>query len=124
MRAVVRNKQTAYYALYRQMDEVLNADGERTGVYTLTYEAPVEIEMNIGWARSGRVSPEQYGLNLPYVREAYTADTDCPIAENTILWIGITPDANGEAGTVKHNYEVMRIEKALNGIIYLLREVK
>ena len=46
MRALLRNMQTFYYALYDRKTEVIK-DGLRTGQYTVTYAAPVAMKANV-----------------------------------------------------------------------------
>ena len=53
MRALARNKQTFYYALYEGMTEELDEYGLYTGAQIPSYSTPVEARMNI--------SPSIYG---------------------------------------------------------------
>lgn len=120
MKALSRNKQTLYYALYSTKTEVYDSDGSFTGEYTLTYSTPVEVRMNISPA-NGHTALEQFGIATNYDKVLVTDDMTCPIAEDTVLWIGIEPTVNG--ATNPHNFIVNRVAKSLNSIVYGVTEV-
>lgn len=122
MRSVQRNKQTFYYALRTGQTEQVDEYNNKTGSFTLSYSSPVKAKMNIS-APKGTIDLERFGLNSNYTKVISTTDMDFPIAEDSILWIGITPDANGESGTVKHNYVVVRIAPTLNQLLIMVKEV-
>ena len=124
MKALNRNKQTLSYALYSTKAEVYDADGSFTGEYTLTYSTPVETRMNISPA-NGRTALEAFGIVTNYDKVLVTDDMNCPIAEDTVLWIGIDPTTtvNGVTTTNPHNYVVNRVAKSLNSIVYGVTEV-
>lgn len=123
MRCLARNKQPVYYALLRRKTEQTDDYGNNTGQYTLSYYDPVEWAANIRWD-SGAVELEAFGLNANGTRRIVTSDLDCPIAIDTVLWIGITPDENGFDGAVKPNYVVSGVpERSLNQIAYVVQEV-
>ena len=123
MRCLSRNKTTVYYALLQSKTEQTDDYGNKTGQYTLAYYAPVEWSANVRWD-SGAVELEGFGLNASGTRRIVTTDLNCPIGIDTVLWIGITPDANGYAGAVKPNYVVSGVpERSLNQIAYAVQEV-
>ena len=121
MEALQRNKRTFYYSLYKSKEEQV-VNGEYTGTYAITYEAPVLMKANISASR-GTAELEQFGINADYSKTIVTDDVNCPIDEHSILWIGRTPDSNGEAGTVKHNYVVAAVARSLNSVTYAVREI-
>lgn len=122
MRCVNRNKRKLYYALYEGKEELQDEYGNVTGSFHLTYSSPVEVYMN--WSPSrGTADLEQFGIAVEYNHTIVTDDMDCPIDEHSILWIGVTPDEDGEDGAVKHNYVVTRVARSLNSIIYAVKEV-
>ena len=122
MRTLKRNKTTLYYALHTGRAEMVDANGDYTGNYVDTYGSPVLLRANISASR-GSVSEEMFGLDTQYTKTV-VVDKSCPIKEDTILWIGITPDAMGESGTVKHNYTVTAIAESLNSITIAIKEVE
>ena len=115
MRALNRNKRTIYYAL--QTGETVNLDeyGNATGERTPTYGEPIALRVNIS-AASGEDAVQAFGSFTGYSRTMYTADNDCPIAEDSILWFGVAPP-------LPHNYIVVRKADSKNGILYALQEV-
>ena len=119
MNCLARNKTTIYYATFKSKTEITDEYGNKTGQYTITYNAPVEWSANIRWD-SGAVQLEGFGLNSSGTRRIVTCDMNCPIGVDTVLWIGITPDQNG---TVKPNYVVAGVpERSLNQIAILVQE--
>ena len=116
MKALARNKQTLWYALYTGKTAVYDADGLFTGEYEEGYSTPVEAKMNISPA-NGRAALEAFGIATNYDKVLVTDDMNCPIAEDTVLWIGIDATNN------PHNYVVNRVAKSLNSITYGVTEV-
>jgi hypothetical protein len=123
MRCLARNKQTVYYALFTGKTEIKDENGDGTGQYELHYAEPVEWAANIRWD-SGSIELEGFGLNDSGARRIVTCDMDCPICDSTVLWIGITPDANGAYGAVQPNFVVSGVpERSLNQIAFRVMEV-
>ena len=119
MNCLARNKTTIYYATFKSKTEITDEYGNKTGQYTITYNAPVEWSANIRWD-SGAVQLEGFGLNASGTRRIVTCDMSCPIGVDSVLWIGITPN---EQGTVKPNYVVAGVpERSLNQIAILVQE--
>ena len=53
-----------------------------------------------------------------------TCDTDCPINENSVLWIGISPfSSDPNVADIPHNYTVQRVAVGLNSILYAVKKV-
>ena len=123
MRNLRYNMQPIWYSLLTGKTENVDEYGNDTGTYTLTYATPVKKWMSVRW-NIGDVMLNPFGLNEDGRRRLATDDLNCPINVGTILWIGITPDSNGESGEVKHNYELSGSpERSLNQIVYLVQEV-
>lgn len=119
MHTLARNKTTIWYALCTGKTELLDEYGNRTGQYELTYSEPQVAEMNIRWD-DGAVRLEGFGLNDSGKRRMVTDDMNCPIAIDSILWIGVEPNT---LGTVPHNYVVSGSpQKSLNHIVYIVEE--
>ena len=119
MRTLVRNKQTIYYALYSSSTDTVDEYGDYTGEPTATYSDPVELKANVSASR-GNAEGELFGIDLDYSRTICIEGTDCPIKEDSILWIGRVPD---DKGTVKHNYIVKAVAISLNNTVYAVKEV-
>ena len=116
MQALTANKQTIYYALYTGKTAVV-VDGKKTGEWTEAYATPVAMKANVSAAR-GNAETEQFGITDNYDRTICVSDTACPIQEDTILWIGTTPDNN-----TPHTDKVVRVAKSLNSVLIAVRKV-
>lgn len=92
MITLVRDRQTFYYALYRGVEEI-QRDGLYTGGRRKRYDPVVKAEMPVSGARtaygfvSNVVQMDFFGLDKPYSKTMWTHDMDCPITEETILWM-------------------------------------
>lgn len=121
MKALLRNKQTFWYANI-STTTAITENGYETGEQAITYTAPVAASANISPAR-GSADFDPFGINENYTKTIVTDDLTLPIGKSTILWIGIEPDKDGEAGTVKHNYVVVQVAKSLNSMTIAVKEV-
>ena len=117
MRCLSRNKQTVYYALYTGEAVARDAEGYVTGERPAEYSEPVAVRMSVSAAR-GSAELDQFGAGTDYTHTLVTSDLTCPINENSILWIGRTPEND-----TKHNFVVSRVAKSLNSVTYAVREV-
>lgn len=124
MRLLKRNLRKVYYAMYTGKTAVTDTDGNYTGEYELTYSEPVEIYANIAQARNSvfrvqdSVAREMFGNELTYTKTMIIDDVNCPINEQTVLYIDVVP-----AEGVEPDYVVEGIEKSLNYISYSIRKV-
>lgn len=120
MKALSRNKQTIWYALLSSVTDETSGQ-YKTGEKVKTYTEPTAIKVNVSAAR-GTADVEQFGVTDNYDRTIVTDDMTCPIDEQSILWIGISPtDAQGN--DVPHNYKVVRVALSLNSVMYAIRKV-
>lgn len=115
MRGVRRDFITIYYALYTgETDKTV--DGLYTGEKVKSYTEPIEMKINASAAR-GNTVVELFGVDVPYDKTLVTHDLNCPIDENSVLWIDRTPE-EGE-----FDYIVQRRGRGLNNITYAVRKV-
>ena len=121
MRCLQRNKQTFYYALYTGKEQIIDANGNKSGQYRVIYSDPVEMKANISASR-GSSDVEMFGISELYTKTIVTEDLSCPIKEDSILWIGKEPYENEEL--TPYNYVVVQKAQSLNSITYAVREVK
>ena len=119
-----RNQTEVWYALCTGKSEVLLDGTVRTGEYALTYATPVQTWMVLSPAK-GSALREPFGIETEYSKVMVTGDTSCPIAEDTVLWIGVLPSETVQGVTVTHphNYKVIRVAKSLNYIVYAIKEI-
>ena len=124
MRLLKRNLRKVYYAQNLGKTAVTDTDGNYTGEYELTYSEPVEIYVNIAQARNSvfrvqdSVTREMFGNELTYTKTMIIDDVNCPINEQTVLYIDVVPAEGAEP-----DYVVEGIEKSLNYISYSIRKV-
>ena len=116
MRCQRRNEQTIYYALYEGFVPFVNSKGIDTGEKTQVYTAPISMQASVSAAK-GSADVEMFGIDTPYTKTVVTCDLECPIREDSVLWIGADPV------TEPYNYVVVRIARSLNSITYAVREV-
>ena len=119
MRCLRRNKQQMYYATL-QSAENETKDGLLTSTRKLTYSSPVKILANFAQSKK-RTELEAFGIREDYDGTIVTADMNCPIKEDSIMWIGISPYSGND--TVPHNYAVVGRFPSLNYIVYAVKKV-
>lgn len=137
MRCLKRNKRPFYYCLYKEEIPILDEYGNLSGERIVTYDDEVLMEANISQA-TGQSNTEQFGNLENYDKVIVTDDLNCPIDENSVLFIDKEPewkDAEyNEAtaitvtgATVKvpvYDYTVRRVAKSLNAISIAVSKVK
>ena len=136
MRILSRNKQDLWYANPTGSSYATDSNGFKTGEKIITYATEVKARMsmaissganNLGSQGIAEVRP--YGIVTGYTHRAVTEDMNCPMEEESQVWVGIEPTRpvvqNGVTTVVAvpHNFEVVRKAKSLNHIIYYLKEV-
>lgn len=117
MRCMERNKKTIYYSRLVSTTYNTDSNGFKDGTVTTNYSDPVTLRINVAPA-SGYTDLVNYGLNSSYLRTLITDDMNCPINEETRIWIDITPSS-----TNSHNYIVTEVAKSLNCIKYTIKRV-
>lgn len=115
VRALKVNMQTIHYALYKGKKPVTDEYGNRTGESKAEYTKPQKLKINVSATR-GTADVEQFGTYTEYSKTLSTCDMACPLNENSILWIGVSPNN-------PHNYCVSAVAKSLNRITYAIKEV-
>ena len=123
MRLLKRNLRTIKYALYQGKTNIVEdtQDAWETGEKALAYSQPVELECNVSSAM-GRTAIEMFGDLQNYEKIIVTDDTNCPINEQSILFV----DVPGEAvdGKYVYDYIVRRVAKSLNFIAYAVSKAE
>lgn len=125
MKALLRNKRTFWYAnLSSDTPPTPQYDGygNETGDMGLTYDLPTEVSANISAAR-GTADLDAFGIGANYTKTIVTDNLTLPVDKSTILWIDCEPDANGEAGAVKHDYVVVAVARSINSLTIAIKEV-
>lgn len=122
MKTLERNKRTFWYANISTQTPAVDEYGNKTGEVNITYGLPVSFEANVSAAR-GSSELDAFGINANYSKTIVTDNLTIPINKSTILWIDSEPDANGEAGNVKHDYVVVAVAESPNSVTIYVKEV-
>ena len=137
MKCLHRNKRPFYYCLYKGEIEILDEYGNLSGGKIVTYEDGVMEMANISTA-TGQSNTEQFGNLENYDKVIVIDDLDCPIDENSVLFIDKEPEYKDAeyneqtaititGSTVKvpvYDYIVRRVAKSLNSISIAVSKVK
>lgn len=116
MRSLNKNKRQIHYALYVGEESIKDEYGNETGELLPKYGDKVSFEGNIS-AASGEDAVQAFGSFTNYTRVLCVADSNCPIAEQTVVWFGVSTEE-------PYNYIVTRKADSKNGTLYALQEVK
>lgn len=123
MRNCQRNQTAFWYRLYNPSPEpLIDEYGNETGEYAVSYLEPVQCNGNVSPAK-GEVQLAQFGNLENYDKVIVTADMNCPIDENSVLYVGIEPVQSESGEWSAHNYIVRRVAKSLNQIAIAISEV-
>jgi hypothetical protein len=117
-----RNKKTFHYALYKEKVHYTDEDGNESGEFRTVYEAPVEMRANISPA-TGISSIEQFGNDIKYDKVIITDDLTCPIDENSVLFVDVSPNEDAY-GNLLFDYVVKKIARSLNSISIAISKVE
>ena len=116
MQSLAINQQTIEYALYTGKTDI-ETDGKKTGEKKKTYTSPQKYRIYVSPSK-GEAAIEPFGQSEDYTNVMSTTDMNCPIKEDTILWIGIS-----SANQKPHNYRVTKVARGLNSILYAIQKV-
>lgn len=118
MRALRRNKQLIYYALFKGKEPIKDNNGYRTGEFKLNYSEFKPLYVNVS-AGKGEAQTELFGTNLNYDKVLTICDHDCLIDENTILCVEIAPNDT----ECTYDYVVKKVLRSLNSISIAISKV-
>lgn len=121
MRCLKRNKTNFYYCLYSSKEAILDEYGNLTGEYKINYQNAVSLKANISPAR-GEAQAEQFGNSLTYDKVIVLEDIDCPIDENTVLFIDKDPEYDADSQPL-YDYIVKKVAKSLNSVSIAISKV-
>ena len=136
MKCLERNKQSFYYCLYAGKTPIVDEYGNETGESIITYADPVQMYANVSQA-TGQSNTEQFGNLENYDKVIVTEDVNCPIDENSVLFVDKEPEfTNVLTHTVTaittndttvsvpvYDYTVRRVAKRLNSVSIAIKKV-
>ena len=117
MRLQRKNQEPVWFARCLGKSAVLDADGNKTGEYTVSYSRPVQFMACVSPA-GGSIAQEIFGITDGATRTMYVGGAE-PIDKDSILWVGRSPENNAP-----HNYVVTRIAQSRFHTVYALKEVE
>lgn len=120
MKTMWRNKISFYYCLYDDTQILTDEYGNEIG-QRVVYKEPVLMKANVSPA-TGYAQTEMFGNLEDYDKVIVTDWMDCPIDENTVLFIDKEPEHNTD-GELMPDYIVRRIAKSLNSVAIAVRKV-
>ena len=121
MRTNQRSKRDIWYALYQEISNETDEDGNRTGEHPTTYSTPVKARMNVSGGR-GQAAVEEFGIDNPFTRSAVTDDLKTPFNTDTIFWFGINP-VDSAGNPVAHNFRCTGVSRTINCCTIALEEL-
>lgn len=116
MRDLRRNLSTVSFKLYEGQEEIVDEYGNATGSFVPKYGYLQTACLCVG-PNKGSSETEMFGSLEDYDRTMTTADTACPIDENTILWL------DGQCVDGPHNYIVKKRAPWKNSVAYAIKRV-
>ena len=117
MQNLARNMSTVWFKTYTGQHEIVGADGYKTGSFTETY-GPLQSAQLMVSPNKGDASLELFGALLDYDRTLATADTGCPIDEQTILWLDGAPTDG------PYTHYVKRRAPWKNSVVFAAKQVE
>lgn len=116
-----RNKTGFHYLLFLRKEDVVDESGYGIGEKRVVYGEPQPISANVSPA-TGQTEVEQFGNLTDYDKVIVTDEMDCPIDENSVLFLDKAPsyDTNGNP---LFDYTVKRVAKSLNSISIAVKRV-
>lgn len=121
MKLMKRNLKPVWYCLYSTKATQKDDDGYETGEDGVSYGEPVKLMCNVSPA-TGFAQTDVFGNLESYDKVLITDDMNCPIDENTVLFIDKEPQVAD--GKPLYDYTVKRVAKSLNSISIAVSKVK
>lgn len=117
MRDVYRNMSPVFFRRKKDDLEIMDQYGNLLGTYLPIY-GPIQSALLCVSPNKGNSEVQGFGVNLDYSKTMTTADPDCEIDENTVLWI------DGADTEDAWNYEVKAVSKWDNSSQYAIKKVE
>ena len=117
MMNLARNAFTVWFQVYRGETEIIDGYGNKTGSFVPSYGELQSAEMVVSPNR-GDASLEVFGTLLDYDSTVSTADTSCPINEQTILWL------DGAATDGPYTHYVKQRAPWKNSLMFAVKQVE
>jgi len=116
VRSLLRNQQPVFFKLYEGEEEIIDEYGNATGSFYPVYSGLKSAMLCVS-PNKGASEVQQFGSFEDYDRTMTTADANCPIDENAVLWVD-GADTNGP-----WNYIVKLVARWKNSAQYAIKKV-
>lgn len=120
MKTMARNKTAFWYMTYADRVPVTDEYGNEIGEL-VTYNEPVMLRANISPA-TGSSQVAQFGSLAGYDKVIVTDDVNCPIDENSVLFIDKAVEITDD-GKPLYDYTIKRVARSLNSVSYAVTKV-
>ena len=115
MQGMKRNQKPFWYAPFLRKEKV---NGQKVPFYG----DAVKLMGNISPGKGG-AHIEQFGRDIDYDRVILLYGRDCPVTEDSILFIDVEPERNSD-GDYIYDYVVKRVAPSLNTTLIAVSRVK
>lgn len=117
MQSLRRNTSKVWYQVYQGQTEIIDEYGNKTGSFGDTYGELMFAEMMVS-PNKGDATLEVFGTLLDYDRVISTADTSCPIDEQTVLWL------DGASTEKPYTHVVRKRAPWKNSLVFAVKQVE
>ena len=114
---LARNTSQVSFKLYLGEQDIVDANGYLTGSIAPSYGELQSAYLSVS-PNKGNAEAQLFGTLEGYDRTMVTADTTCPINENSILWL------DGQSTEGPHNYIVLKRAPWKNSISFAIKKVE
>ncbi len=116
MRSLKSNQQPVFYRLFEGEEEIIDEFGNSTGSFIPKYGSLRSAMLCVS-PNKGSSEVNQFGSSEDYDRTITTADANCPIDENAVLWV------DGADTDEPWNYIVKLVARWKNSAQYAIKQV-
>ena len=116
MRSLKSNQQPVFYRLFEGEEEIIDEFGNSTGSFIPKYGSLRSAMLCVS-PNKGSSEVNQFGSSEDYDRTITTADANCPIDENAVLWV------DGADTDELWNYIVKLVARWKNSAQYAIKQV-
>lgn len=117
MQNLSRNTFTVWFQVYIGQTEIIDEYGNKTGSFQDTY-GPLQSGQFMVSPNKGDATLEVFGTLLDYDRTMSTADTTCPVNEQTVLWL------DGAPTTGPYTHYVKQRAPWKNSLVFAVKQVE
>lgn len=117
MQNLARNASTVWFKVYQGQTEIIDSYGNKTGSFAPVYGDLQSAQLMVAPSK-GDAAQEVFGTLLDYDRSMTTAETTCPIDEQTVLWLdGVSTDQ-------PYTHYVRKRAPWKNSVVYAVKQVE